>query len=30
MAAGVTSRLWEIGNVVDVLDAWEAAQNKAA
>jgi IS1 family transposase len=25
MAAGITSRLWEIGDVVDVLEAWEAA-----
>jgi IS1 family transposase len=25
MAAGVTSRLWEIGDIVDVLEAWEAA-----
>ena len=24
MAAGVTSRLWEIGDIVDVLEAWEA------
>lgn len=24
MAAGVTKRLWEIGDVVDVLEAWEA------
>ena len=23
MAAGVTKRLWEIGDVVDVLEAWE-------
>jgi hypothetical protein len=26
MAAGVTKRLWEIGDMVDVLEAWEAAQ----
>ena len=26
MAAGVTSRLWEIGDIVDTLEAWEAAQ----
>lgn len=26
MAAGVTSRLWEIGDIVDVLEAWEAAE----
>jgi hypothetical protein len=25
MAAGVTSRLWEIGDIVDVLKAWEVA-----
>jgi hypothetical protein len=25
MAAGVTKRLWEISDVVDVLEAWEAA-----
>jgi IS1 family transposase len=25
MAAGVTKRLWEIGDVVDVLEAWESA-----
>jgi hypothetical protein len=25
MAAGVTKQLWEIGDVVDVLEAWEAA-----
>jgi IS1 family transposase len=24
MAAGVTSRLWEIGDIVDVLETWEA------
>jgi len=23
MAANVTKRLWEIGDVVDVLEAWE-------
>ena len=23
MAAGVTDRLWEIGDIVDVLEAWE-------
>ena len=26
MAAGVTSRLWEIGDIVDVLEPWEAVQ----
>ena len=25
MAAGVTGKLWEIGDIVDVLEAWEAA-----
>jgi hypothetical protein len=25
MAAGVTKRLWEISDIVDVLEAWEAA-----
>jgi len=28
MAAGVTSRLWEIGDIVDVLEAWEASEDK--
>ena len=28
MAAGVTSQLWEIGNVVDVLEAWEGQNAK--
>jgi len=23
MVAGVTERLWEIGDIVDVLEAWE-------
>jgi hypothetical protein len=26
MAAGVTDHLWEIGDVVGVLEAWEASQ----
>jgi hypothetical protein len=26
MAAGVTKRLWEIGDIVDVLEAREASQ----
>jgi hypothetical protein len=26
MAAGVTARLWEIGDIVGVLEAWEAAR----
>ncbi len=28
MAAGVTARLWEVGDIVDVLEAWE--ENRAA
>lgn len=28
MAAKVTDRLWEIGDVVDMLEAWEASQSK--
>jgi IS1 family transposase len=28
MAAGVTSRLWEMTDVVDVLEAWEVTQSK--
>jgi hypothetical protein len=27
MAAGVTKRLWEMGDIVDVLEAWEASQS---
>ena len=30
MAAGVTKRLWEMKDVVDMLEAWEAAQARAA
>jgi hypothetical protein len=26
MAANVTKRLWEIGDIVGVLEAWEVAQ----
>jgi len=26
MAAGVTKRLWEMSDVVDVLESWEAVQ----
>ncbi len=26
MAAGVTKRLWEIGDIVKVLEDWEAAK----
>jgi len=29
MAAGVTKRLWEMSDVVDVLEAWETARSKA-
>jgi hypothetical protein len=29
MAAGVTDRLWEIGDIVDVLEAWEASRPRA-
>lgn len=29
MAAGVTGRLWEMGDVVDVLDALEAKRKRA-
>lgn len=25
MAAGVTKRLWEIGDIVEALEAWESA-----
>jgi hypothetical protein len=28
MAAGVTDRLWEIGDIVNVLEIWEASQSK--
>lgn len=28
MAAGVTKRLWEIGDIVDVLDAWECGDSR--
>jgi len=30
MAAGVTKRLWEMKDVVDMLEAWEAAQERRA
>ena len=26
MAAGVTKRLWEMSDIVDMLEAWEACQ----
>jgi len=28
MAAGVSSRLWEIGDIVEVLEAWEQTKDK--
>jgi len=30
MAAGITKRLWEIGDIVEVLEAWEAARQHDA
>jgi hypothetical protein len=30
MAANVTKRLWEIGDIVRVVEAWEAEQDKKA
>jgi hypothetical protein len=30
MATNVTKRLWEIGDIVDVLEAWEQSQTKVA
>ena len=30
MAAKVTERLWEIGNIVDVLEAWEGENGRQA
>jgi hypothetical protein len=30
MAAGVTKRLWEIGDIVDIIEAFETAQKRAA
>jgi hypothetical protein len=29
MAAGVTDRLWEMKDVIDMLEAWEATQKAA-
>jgi hypothetical protein len=29
MAAGVTDKLWEIGDIVDVLEAWEGSERSA-
>ena len=28
MAAGVTDRLWEVADMVDVLEAWEVSNSK--
>lgn len=28
MAAGVTKRLWEMSDVVTMLEAWEATQSR--
>jgi hypothetical protein len=30
MAAGVTQRLWEMTDVVEMIEAWEAAEKRAA
>jgi hypothetical protein len=30
MAAGVTDRLWEMNDVVNLLEAFEASQKRAA
>ena len=30
MAGGVTDKLWEIGDVVKMLEDWEAQQKQAA
>jgi len=30
MATGVTKRLWEMSDVVDMLEAWEARESRAA
>lgn len=30
MAAGVTERLWDISDIVTVLEAWETADIRAA
>jgi hypothetical protein len=30
MAAGVTSRLWQMGDIVDVLEAWQAKGERPA
>ena len=30
VSAGVTKRLWEIGDIVDIIEAFETAQKRAA
>src|SRR5258707_12971745 len=30
MAAGVTDRLWEVSDIVDILEAWEMKNEEAA
>ena len=30
MAAGVTERLWEMKDVVEMIDAWESAESRSA
>jgi hypothetical protein len=30
MAAEVTSRLWEMSDIVDMLEAWEAKRERSA
>jgi hypothetical protein len=30
MAAKVTERLWEIGDIVDVLESWETARQRTS
>ena len=30
MAAGVTDRLWEIGDIVDMLESWETKEKRGA
>lgn len=29
MAAGITKRLWEMSDVVEMLEAWEVTQSRA-
>jgi len=30
MACGLTERLWDIGNIVKLIEEWEAVEAKAA